>query len=270
MYCIAAATGEMRWTHEMGLTQTGAVACDASGDVVTALWDQGLLTALDLQTGKPLWEADLLPQKTRYGLHPAVIHAELAFAWDRANVLHAFSLADGSEAWSWDLADVVEDDRRLTDAMPSSPAVIGGRLLVPVGGTGKVMAALDPVTGELFWSREWSFSHSWPVWLPMLPLSGDRFISRTAERLVCAATADGSPQWSLPAERIFGLVGAGDLLVLALSDGVVVIDAKLHQVVARFPGIGASQGLQAEQRDGVLRIIAAGPDRIEAWEIALH
>jgi len=269
VHCVELTTGAIRWTHEMGISQTGAVSCDARGGVVTALWDQGLLAALDLQTGEARWRIDMLPPNTRYGLQPAVIHGDLAYGWDRSGRLRAFRLADGSEAWTWSAAELIDDELRPGDVVPSAPVVIGGRLLAGLGGRTRLMTALEPATGEVLWSRDWRFSDSWPVWLPMVPLSGDRFLARTSESVVLASVADGRVGWSIPGEDVRAIVPVGDLLFVAAGRELLVADARLGEIVARLRDIDASHGLSARREGDGIRIWAASADAITAWDVAL-
>ncbi|MBD3293643.1 MAG: DUF3160 domain-containing protein, partial [Armatimonadia bacterium] len=266
--CLDAATGDLRWTHEMGIDQSGTVLCAASADVVVATWQHGLLKGIDLRTGEELWRNDLLPP-ARGAVLPAV-HGRLAYVWDAEGQLHALGMADGAEAWTWDPRDVVDAETRLRNPLPATPAVVGGRLFASLGGRTSLLAVLEPDTGEEIWRRQFDFSIYWPIWRPSIELPGGRLLARSSEDIICASAEDGREVWSLPMREVRSMAVAGKLLVVGGRTGVAtVIDTDLGEVVAGFEDIGVGAGVIARERDGGLHVWALSRDALTAWEVTL-
>lgn len=269
--CIDAVTGEMRWTHEMCIDHTGTVACAASGEYVVATWDQGLLAALDIRTGEELWRQYLMPARSRGDARPA-LHGDLVYVWDHDSRLHAFGKRDGAVAWTWDPREVVEEDTRTRyrDSYPGTAAVIDGKLLVQIAGRPALMAALDPATGELAWSRSWGFSSTWPVTLPVIGLPGGRAVVRSSGGLSCISIDDGQRLWRVREQEMRALSQPDPgLLLVAGTGGLTLIGVELEQTIAQFRTIDAACGLVAGERDGGLKVWALSQDALAAWDIRL-
>ena len=126
LYALNAETGVQRWVLDRTtptLTLRGSSPPVVHGEMVLAGFDNGRLSALDINTGKELWEARLAEPNGRSDLERLVdVDAQPVIADDVAYIdsfqgrVAAVSLADGSLQWTRDISsyeDVAVDDEHV-------------------------------------------------------------------------------------------------------------------------------------------------------------
>jgi outer membrane protein assembly factor BamB len=124
---------------------------------------QEVLECLDLHSGKPLWRfAYDAPYRDRYGsgdgarTSPVVAEGKV-WTFGITGLLHCVELKTGKVLWKRDLgADYEMRDNFFGHG--STPLVLGGLVIVPVGGSQERCAvALEAATGK----ERWVATHSW-------------------------------------------------------------------------------------------------------------
>ena len=144
------------WKAEIGKGQSSPVA---AGERIFITAEPALLLALDLKTGKCLWQKEngyaSLPPGTQVPARPPptvpgcgyatptpVTDGKFVYASFGTGVVACYDL-EGNRRWirHLDLPQASEFGRA------ASPILAGGKLLVSIGG----LEALDPATGDLVW-----------------------------------------------------------------------------------------------------------------------
>jgi outer membrane protein assembly factor BamB len=153
---LDARTGVQRWSTGLG----GGYASSSpaiSGTTVLVTTTAGL-TALDLESGRVLWQRgfglDSYGDPVGSMVDPAVVGG-VAYVADGGGILHAIDVADGTEIWSSDTGARTQE----RPAVPlTSPAVADGMIYLGTaeydGDTiaGRVIA-IRASDGELVWSH---------------------------------------------------------------------------------------------------------------------
>lgn len=172
---LDAATGKTLWEHKYAAPAAGmnyeyGAGPHATplvvGDRLFSVGSKGKFFALDKKTGKVLWSHDMWKEYNGahfdrgYSCSPvAYKDTVIVTLGGRGQALAAFKQSDGSVAWKKQDLDV-------------SPA---SHLVVSVDGQdqliafmGKVIAGLDPSSGELLWTHphetDWGLNITTPVW----------------------------------------------------------------------------------------------------------
>jgi outer membrane protein assembly factor BamB len=262
--CLDARTGEQLWEREMSDSRQGTVWCAPAGDRLIVYWNQGLLAAIDPESGATQWEEDGL-----YADGPPIVGGERLFLVKKDGIVCAKRTADGVTAWEWDwrTARPEGEAEGWRETAVGIAVDAGGRPVVLAHGLRRgVLAVLDPADGE-------------PVWLKEVkPTQGSPFRLRSADPEILLATdreivaldpADGSLAWSLARHQSIRQAAAleGQLRLVTTHDGLVAVDRSLGEKVATFEGIDASEGLMAEQApDGVV-VYAVNDSSVGAWRI---
>ena len=156
-------TGKPKWAeiiHENGMQQKSnkkaswASSTPASHDgrvfINFVSGDAAWTTALDLETGKQLWQKKICDYQIHqgYGSSPAIFEELVIVSADnkKGGAVIAFDQESGSEVWRVDRAK-----------MPNYPSPIlleaAGKLQLFLTGTERV-TSLDPRTGEILWEIE--------------------------------------------------------------------------------------------------------------------
>lgn len=142
------------WRVAGGVGQAGIAV--SRGRVFTLVQKEGQqwLVALDLTTGKSLWQMPIAPEyKNQQGDGPRAtptVAGELVVAFSGEGVLTAVQAADGKAVWSHNV--VKELGGKAADyGMASSPLVVGDLAIVTVGAPQATVAAYRLKSGELAW-----------------------------------------------------------------------------------------------------------------------
>jgi outer membrane protein assembly factor BamB len=155
LVCARADSGTIVWTDNMGAVK-GAVGLSefASVRAAPALEDGlcyaiglgGLLAALDLRSGRRVWERDVA------GANMPLLVGEFMFVVSTEQKLAALSRDDGTVHWVTDLPRFKNPKRTKGLINWYGPSLIGGKLLL-VSDYGK-LAVLDPEDGKLITSTD--------------------------------------------------------------------------------------------------------------------
>lgn len=150
LVALRAETGEIVWSDSLGGSHgRGGVADIASirgmpviaGDRVYAAGLGGLMVALDLRSGRRLWERDVASGDTPW------IAGDWLFALSVDQQLAAVANADGNVRWVVDLPRYVNPEKKRQPIFWRGPVLAGDRLLV-VGTDGRLLS-LDPADGRI-------------------------------------------------------------------------------------------------------------------------
>ena len=143
-------SGTLVWTDNMGgikgqstLSDFGSVrgAPIIDNGLVFAIGLGGLLAALDIRSGRRVWQRDVAGANTPW------IAGDFLFVLSAEQKLAAISKADGSVHWVTDLPRFRNPKRTKGLITWFGPTLVGGKLIA-VSDHGK-MAVLDAVTGAL-------------------------------------------------------------------------------------------------------------------------
>lgn len=199
MVALDARSGDTLWTHELagGRSPRSTPATDGRRVVFQAC--DGFVAALDAETGRRLWESELMVSQLNSAQiflrgSPLVSAGHAFFGLARFSA--AFDLATGREQWSQ-----LPDGGSRSWANPSS--LLGaGRLFSPEGGR---LRALDPATGE----EAWRVSAGGNI----TPALGENYLFATGRDdqrawfIRALDPADGRIAWQTPLEGEPGFSG---------------------------------------------------------------
>lgn len=217
LHALAVGDGKTLWRRAIGGTLRAAAA--AAGDrLVVGSWD-GWVTCVSRADGKVLWRFDTGGPVT----NPPLVAGRLVIVGSRSSDLFALDVESGRVAWkryhwmSW---------------VESTPSLAGGVLYVG-SSDGRVVRALDSVTGREAWSTDvggWS-------WGTPLVFDDAVIAAQSAmvpyyvpleASLVALDRRSGAILWKRPANAALmnGFVGyagsparASDLAIVARADG---------------------------------------------------
>jgi outer membrane protein assembly factor BamB len=262
--CLAATTGEALWRHPLGVGQTGEAWCAAGDELVVVNWDQGLLCALDAQTGTRRWETDgvFMP-----GAPLVLGDVLLAQTADRSII--ARGLEDGETLWKWDWRTVIPEgaDQRWDRAGVGVAIVGDGQPVALVGAfrEGRVVF-LDGRTGAVLRTKELKEQVGNP---PALRPSGPDVVLASDELVTGLDPDDGAVIWSLPGRRrSTSVLAPQENVRLVAGDGKLhVIDCTLGERVASYDFTECRGGLAADTTEGALRLYAVSGAYVGAWEL---
>jgi outer membrane protein assembly factor BamB len=217
---VELASGDVRWTMELGTPISGAVTLDAGRALVTTLGgreDPSEIVALDAESGDELWRA----------------RAEGA-----SNLVTAPVVADGRmltlDAFGGVLAFDAEDGRFLWRTEVVSPLAPRGQPFLlqgvgapaPVSADGQVFAvdvtgrvyAFDAETGAALWDHALNRASQFS---PPLLTDHHVLVPTDSGALFAVDRTSGHLVWQVDAGKAFlrGLADAGDLLVGATGAG---------------------------------------------------
>ena len=150
MAAVRQGSGTLVWTDNMGglkgqstLSDFGSVraAPIIDGGLVYAIGLGGLLAALDIRSGRRVWQRDVAGANTPW------LAGDFLFVVSAEQKLAALSKEDGSVHWVTDLPRFQNPKRTKGLITWFGPTLVGGKLIV-VSDHGK-MAVLDATTGAL-------------------------------------------------------------------------------------------------------------------------
>ncbi len=188
------------------------------GDTLVTMYregDQEVVVALDAATGRTRWShayeaplqhngyVDVWLNAAGPGPYSTPLVADgSVFSVGIDGAFHALDLETGAEQWSLDL--VAEFDLTEYNAFASSALAVGDTLVLPLGGSGAGVVALDRATGALVWRSE-----PFPV-APGSPVPIDvdgeaQLVVVGQQELVGIAPGDGRTLWRHPHPNELGL-----------------------------------------------------------------
>ena len=125
------------WSFEAGFSIDSSAAIVDDVVYVTAL--PGLVAALKLDDGEPIWTRDFGEEDDRFGESSPTVVAGVLYVGDLLGELHAMNASDGTTRWTF-----------ATEAeIKSSPVVFGE--LVLVASYDEHLYAIERESGELRW-----------------------------------------------------------------------------------------------------------------------
>jgi outer membrane protein assembly factor BamB len=168
---------------------------------------QEIVTAVDLQSGKVLWQQSYQAPfaKNQYAVRMAkgpnstpLASNEFVYTLGVTGVLSAWRVADGALAWRNDYSASV-DTSKLFCGTAISPLLESGALIVQVGSDvhgGRIMA-LDPATGR----ERWTWKGPGPGYASPIAITADgvrQIVTMTNESIVGVDARVGSSLWTIP------------------------------------------------------------------------
>jgi outer membrane protein assembly factor BamB len=152
---VRADSGTLAWTDNMGgvkgtsgLSEFASVrgAPVIDGGLVFAIGLGGLMAALDLRSGRRVWERDVAGANTPW------LAGDIIYVVSTEQKLAAINKEDGLVHWVTDLPRFRHPKRTKGLITWSGPALIGGKLIL-VSDHAK-MAVVDPISGALVTSAD--------------------------------------------------------------------------------------------------------------------
>lgn len=150
LQAVRATSGTVVWADSLAAARGQVSLADLSSirampmirdGRVYAISYGSLMLALDLRTGRRLWERDIASGNTPW------LAGDWLYVLTPENRLAAISGADGAIAWVTDLPQFEDPKGKSGPIYITGPVMAGGRLVL-VGSTGRLFV-VDPVSGKL-------------------------------------------------------------------------------------------------------------------------
>ena len=194
------------WRVEVGEGYSSPVVAGTRVFVHSRRDPEELVTAIDLQTGKILWQQSYQAPfaKNQYAVRMAkgpnstpLATPDLVYTLGVTGVLSAWRVADGTLAWRKDYSASV-DTSKLFCGTAMSPMLEGGALIVQVGSDvhgGRIMA-LDPATG----TERWTWTGPGPGYASPIVITAQdvrQIVTLTNESIIGIDAKTGAGLWSV-------------------------------------------------------------------------
>jgi len=212
LWCLDALTGEQYWVFHsedalMQFWPTRTPPVVAGGLVYVALGASSEFNALDLRTGRKVWEVSLPERVTGGPVFNEALGSVYLVTWSGRVV--AFAARSGKILW----------DAHLPAGSESSPALSPGNVLY-LGGFDGYLYALDALTGRLRWR---SFIGSAVTASPLVVQgTAQTWVIVVSQAGVCsivdAANGEALYTWRLGELRASPIVARGVLYQASLGD----------------------------------------------------
>ena len=217
------------WRADVGEGYSSPVVVNGKVFVHSRRDPQEIVTALDLKSGKVLWQQsyDGEQKKNQYAVRmgkgpnatPLAAGGRL-FTLGATGILNAWDAQTGRRLWQKDYSKSV-DFSRMFCGTSASPTLIEGAVIVQVGSDvhGGRIAALDPATGEPRW--EWTGpgpGYATPVSVAVAGVS--QIVTLTNQSILALDARTGKELWTVPFpdewhENIVTPVWTGNRLVVS-------------------------------------------------------
>ena len=144
------------WVRDLGPGYAGFVIAEGRAFTLYQTTTGMFLTALDADTGAELWAERVDWPWQPGGLYPGPYasptwHAGHVYYVTPTGTVGCVTAADGRAVWAVDLR--TRFDPRGTDfGFAATPLVADGRVVLPVGGVGSSVVALDAADGSTVWA----------------------------------------------------------------------------------------------------------------------
>jgi outer membrane protein assembly factor BamB len=195
------------WRVEVGEGYSSPVIAGNRVFVHSRRDPEELVTAVDLQSGKVLWQQKYQAPfaKNQYAVRMAkgpnstpIVSGSAVYTLGVTGMLSAWNAADGALLWRKDYSDIV-DTSKLFCGTAVSPLMEGGAIIVQVGSDvhgGRVLA-LDPATG----AERWTWKGPGPGYASPIvaTVAGVRqVITLTNASIVGIDATSGASLWATP------------------------------------------------------------------------
>ena len=220
----------LRWKEPAGEGYSSPIVAGGRVFVHSRRDPQELVTALDLESGKQVWQAsyDAPFTKNQYAAQMAKGPFSTPLAADGrlytlgvTAVLSAFDAATGALRWRKDFSKEI-DTSKLFTGTSMSPILVDGLLIVHVGDDdGGAIRAFDPASGNEKWSLPGHGpGYASPVLVAPVSKAAPHLVTLTDKAIVGVDPRAGRLLWSVPFsddwnENIVTPVVAGDVLVVS-------------------------------------------------------
>ena len=155
LVALHAESGTLAWTDSLAAARGRTSLADLSAiralpvisdNVVYAIGVGGVLVAIDLRSGRRLWERDASGQNTPW------VAGDWLFVLTQEQVLACIAKADGRVRWLSQLPRYGNVERS-KDALFWTGPILGGRYLYLAGSTEKLLA-VNPATGQVLGEQD--------------------------------------------------------------------------------------------------------------------
>lgn len=278
--CLDAKTGKEHWAYSTPVQYSNEYGGGprstpmVDGDRVYTVGVTGILTCLDTQTGKKVWDHDLLREFNAKNLTWGVsfaplVDGNLVFVMPGGpdgGSLAAFDKKDGKLVWK------SQDDRPGYSA-PNAATLAGVRQVLFF--TGVALVSADPETGKFLWRWPWPTSHDCNVATPIV--RGDYVFIASGYGKGCAMLKVVKDGDGLKVERVYehnnfcdhhsGSVLVGEHIYGFNEATLTCLDFRSGDVVWKKNGFGKGTLLAADGHlivlgeNGKLALIEATPER---------
>jgi outer membrane protein assembly factor BamB len=199
------------WKVPVGIGHASPIVSGGRVFVFARQDDKETLSALDLESGKPLWSQrydapyTMNPAATGHGKGPKstpVLHGGRVYTLGITGVLSAHDAASGKLVWR------ASFEKEFPVTAPDfgtamSPIVEGDTLVAHVGGPGRgALRAFDLATGRV----KWSWTGDGPGYAsPVVVSAGGvrQIVTQTERHIVGVDAATGAPLWTMPFETAY-------------------------------------------------------------------
>lgn len=199
------------WRTTIGVGHASPLVADGRVYVFARQGEKETLSAIDLETGRPVWSQQydapytMNPAATAHGKGPKstpLFHAGRVYTLGISGVLSAHDAATGRLAWR----RTFEKEFPVTApefGTAMSPIMVGDLLVAHIGGPGRgALRAFDPATG----ATKWSWTGDGPAYASpvVLDTAGVRqLVTQTERHIVGIDAASGAGLWTLPFETAY-------------------------------------------------------------------
>jgi outer membrane protein assembly factor BamB len=217
------------WRVDVGEGYSSPVVSNGKLFVHSRRDPQEIVTALDVNTGKVLWQQSYASEqkKNQYAVRmgkgpnatPLVAGGRL-FTLGSTAILNAWDVQTGRRLWRKDYSKTV-DFSRMFCGTSASPTLVDGAIIVQIGSDvhGGRIVALDPATGESRW--EWTGpgpGYATPIQIAAAGVS--QIVTLTNQSLLGLDARTGKELWTVPFpdewhENIVTPVWIGNRLVVS-------------------------------------------------------
>jgi outer membrane protein assembly factor BamB len=211
---VELATGEVRWTEDLGTPISGAVTLDAGRALVTTLGgrdEPSEIVALDAESGEDLWRA--IAENASNLVSAPVVADGRVLTLDVIGGVIAFDADDGRFLWRTEVINPIAPRGQpfLLQGVGAPAPVSADDQVFAVDVTGRVYA-FDSETGALLWDHALNDPSQFS---PPLVTSEHVLVPTDSGTLYAVDRRSGRLVWRVDAGGSFlrGLSDAGDLLV---------------------------------------------------------
>jgi outer membrane protein assembly factor BamB len=246
-YAMDAATGDIRWTYDVGGSILGSASFDAaSGKVLVLQREDGIMHCLDATTGKNVWKTDPI---ARCDGSPSVQGGVVV--WGACDsILHLHAVADGQRRALVELGGDCQ--------VASGPAIVGDDIFV--GSRCGRFLRIDARSGKVLWTNSDSKKEIFTT--PTLA-GGMVFFATDGDELYALDTATGAAKWR---REFSGLptspVAVGERLLVSVAGALHLLNRDTGETLWTFE---VSDDISSPALIGGMIVVASDDGNIHAF-----